>query len=454
MFSPEAFSDTDIDYAIAICDAVRRTWAPSSDLPMVLNLPATVEMSTPNHYADQVELFCAGFAHCPNTVCVSLHPHNDRGCAVAAAELGQMAGATRVEGCLFGNGERTGNVDLVTLALNLWTQGVHPRVDFSNINPIIRVVEECTRIPVHTRAPYGGDAVFQAYSGGHQDAINKAFRLMQTSGSSKWRVPYLAIDPHDLGLTYESVIRLNSQSGKGGVSWTLQRVMDLDLPRGLQAAFSKHVKAESEARSASIPPDEVARLFLERYCALQQDPRVRFANYRQGLHGAHTEKGNRVVEALLSIDGQEWPIQGRGHDILDAVGNALAGIEPRPTFRAYRRELSFENSGTNSMAIVECSLGDPQRGTWGVSIVEDFDAAELRACLASVAVGYLSRKTSKPLTVPAGSFRRHSPAEKLSFQVPGGQETDGVHQGDPTNILTAYVRNVRCKLRRKHSLLL
>ena len=385
MFSPEAFSDTEMAYAIDICEAVRRTWDATPECPMILNLPATVEMSTPNHYADQVELFCAGFSMHTDTVCVSLHPHNDRGCAVAAAELGQMAGATRVEGCLFGNGERTGNVDLITLVLNLYSQGIDPKIDLSDLPGVRAVIEKCTRIPVHTRAPYGGDAVFQAYSGGHQDAINKAFKLMAASGSSKWRVPYLAIDPHDLGLTYESVIRLNSQSGKGGVSWTLQRVMDLDLPRGLQAVFSKLVKAESEARSATIPPEDVASLFFERFHALDQDPRVRFATYRRGVHGSQAEKGGLVIEGTLTIHGQEWPIQAWGTNIQDAVGNALsAAVEPRPQFQLYRRSLTFDKSAAQSVAIVECSIGSDS--AWGVSILEDLDAAELRACLAAAAV--------------------------------------------------------------------
>ncbi|KAI4262186.1 MAG: hypothetical protein L6R42_002627, partial [Xanthoria sp. 1 TBL-2021] len=234
MFSPEAFSDTDTSYAIALCDAVREAWEPTTEVPIILNLPATVEMCTPNTFADQVEVFHRAFPG--DTVVVSLHPHNDRGCAVAAAELGQLAGATRVEGCLFGNGERTGNVDLVTLALNIYTQGVDPQLDFSNLPEIRRTVESLTQIPVHTRAPCAGDSVFLAYSGSHQDAINKGFKKWNTpladcEKKNIWKVPYLPLDPEDIGATYESVIRVNSQSGKGGVAWTLQRSADLDLPK-------------------------------------------------------------------------------------------------------------------------------------------------------------------------------------------------------------------------------
>ncbi|CAA9966416.1 Aldolase [Pyrenophora teres f. maculata] len=220
MFSPEAFSDTDSSYAIKLCKAVYEAWEPTSAVPMILNLPATVEMSTPNVFADQVEIFCKAFPQ--DSVVVSLHPHNDRGCAVAATELGQLAGAGRVEGCLFGNGERTGNVDLVTLALNLYTQGIDPGLDFSELPKIRKTVEDLTRIPVHTRAPYAGDLVYLAYSGSHQDAIHQGFKQREKKaadkGESIWKIPYLPLDPKDVGATYESVIRANSQSGKGGVA--------------------------------------------------------------------------------------------------------------------------------------------------------------------------------------------------------------------------------------------
>ncbi|KAL8879877.1 MAG: hypothetical protein Q9192_008142, partial [Flavoplaca navasiana] len=268
MFSPEAFSDTDTSYAIALCDAVKEAWEPTVDVPIILNLPATVEMCTPNTFADQVEIFHRAFPS--DKVVVSLHPHNDRGCAVAAAELGQLAGATRVEGCLFGNGERTGNVDLVTLALNLYTQGISPNLDLSNLPEIRRTVEALTQIPVHTRAPYAGDSVFLAYSGSHQDAINKGFKKWNTpppapKKNNIWKVPYLPLDPQDIGATYESVIRVNSQSGKGGVAWTLQRSANLDLPKGLQQHFSKHVKTASDTLGRVLSAEDIQSLFLKTY---------------------------------------------------------------------------------------------------------------------------------------------------------------------------------------------
>lgn len=215
-FSPETFSDSDPDFVIEVCEAVKKAWGPTKEDPIIFNLPATVEMSTPNVYADQIEHFCRGISE-REKVCVSLHPHNDRGCAVAAAELAQMAGAERVEGCLFGNGERTGNVDLVILALNLYTQGIHPNIDFSDINSVIDIVEKCNKIPVHPRSPYGGQLVVCAFSGSHQDAIKKGFQRRQATGAtseSPWTMPYLPLDPQDIGRTYEAIIRVNSQSGK------------------------------------------------------------------------------------------------------------------------------------------------------------------------------------------------------------------------------------------------
>ena len=252
-FSPETFSDSDPEYVIEVCEAVKKAWGPTSEKPIIFNLPATVEMATPNVYADQIEYFSTHISE-RETVCISLHPHNDRGCAVAAAELGQMAGADMVEGCLFGNGERTGNVDLVTLALNLYTQGISPLLDFSDINSVVDIVERSNKIPVHARAPYGGSLVVCAFSGSHQDAIKKGFKVhndkRQKEGGKDihWQVPYLPLDPADIGRTYEAIIRVNSQSGKGGSAWVILRNMELDLPRGLQVAFSKVVQEQAELK--------------------------------------------------------------------------------------------------------------------------------------------------------------------------------------------------------------
>ena len=386
MFSPEAFSDTDIDYSIRVCEAVREIWQPTEDNPIILNLPGTVEVSTPNHYADQVELFCNGITQ-KEKVCVSLHPHNDRGCAVAAAELGQMAGATRVEGCLFGNGERTGNVDLITLVLNLYSQGIDPRINFSNLPAVKSVVEDCTRIPVHTRAPYGGEAVFQAFSGSHQDAINKAFHRMRDEGTKSWRVPYLPIDPHDLGLSYESVIRLNSQSGKGGVSWTLERMMDLELPKGLQISFSKEVKSLSESQARTIPSEEVMSLFLEKYQVLGENPQIRSANYRRSVHSSQKMHDAIVVHAILLINGESWPLRARGEDMVSAVNNAFSALRGlQLSFESHMRHITFEDGKIHRVAIVECRINGTDLSAWGVSVSENFDETELKACLSSAIV--------------------------------------------------------------------
>jgi len=232
-YSPESFTGTELDYAVDVCDAVNAIWQPSPDNKTILNLPATVEMSTPNIYADQIEWFLRNIKN-RDSICLSVHPHNDRGCAIAATELSLMAGADRVEGTLFGNGERTGNVDIVTLAMNLFSQGIDPRLDFSDIFAVMRTVEHCNQLPVHPRHPYAGELVFTAFSGSHQDAIKKGFAAMRESNSLLWEVPYLPIDPEDVGRTYEAVIRVNSQSGKGGVAFIMERDHGLELPRRMQ----------------------------------------------------------------------------------------------------------------------------------------------------------------------------------------------------------------------------
>ena len=294
-FSPETFSDTSPEFVVRICEAVKEAWEPSTSNPIIFNLPATVEISTPNVYADQIEYFCRNISE-REKICVSLHTHNDRGCAVAAAELGQMAGADRVEGTLFGNGERTGNVDLVTLALNLYvsllpilfvpstelshmqTQGIHPKIDFSDINPIVDLVERSNKIPVHQRAPYGGKLVTCAFSGSHQDAINKGFQTRKgASFSDPWQIPYLPLDPEDIGRTYDAVIRINSQSGKGGVAHIIQRELELDLPRELQIAFSKIVQKRADKLGRELLRGEIQNLFQDAYHL--RNPRLNLVDY-------------------------------------------------------------------------------------------------------------------------------------------------------------------------------
>lgn len=382
MFSPEAFSDTDTSYAIELCNAVREAWDPTPEVPVILNLPATVEMSTPNTFADQVELFCRAFPQ--DSVVVSLHPHNDRGCAVAAAEMGQLAGATRVEGCLFGNGERTGNVDLVTLALNLYTQGIDPKLDFSNLPGIRRTIEKLTRIPVHTRAPYAGDSVFLAYSGSHQDAINKGFKQWESPAVDAkkkiWKVPYLPLDPEDIGSTYEAVVKVNSQSGKGGVAWTLQRSVNLDLPKGLQQDFAKIVKSVSDKASRVLSPEDIQVLFLDTYKALGKDVKIL-------KHDVDIESSRHVdISATILINGLARDIRGKGFDVPAALASALAiGTGLQISFEILQREWR-EKGKTKPMAVARCDLKKGQYVAWGASMCERYQEAELLACLGSVLV--------------------------------------------------------------------
>ena len=383
MFSPEAFSDTDTSYAIALCDAVREAWEPTTEVPIILNLPATVEMSTPNTFADQVEVFHRAFPS--GNVVVSLHPHNDHGCAVAAAELGQLTGATRVEGCLFGNGERTGNVDLVTLALNLYIQGVDPQLDFSNLPETRRTVESLTQIPVYTRAPYAGDSVFLAYSGSHQDAINKGFKKWDTpAGDGKkniWKVPYLPLDPKDIGATYESVIRVNSQSGKGGVAWTLQRSADPDLPKGLQQDFAKIVKAASDKVGRVLSPEDIQDLFLKTYRVVGKEDRI--LKYDVDVAG---NDGTVSISATILINGLVREIRGKGDDITAAISSALAvGTGLQISFELFERKWT-EKGKTRRMAVAMCDAKKGKYVSWGVNMNPTFREAELLACLSSALV--------------------------------------------------------------------
>ena len=337
-FSPETFSDTDPAFAVKVCEAVKAAWEPSIDQQIIFNLPATVEMSTPNVFADQIEYFCTNLTN-RETVCVSVHTHNDRGCAVAAAELAQMAGADRVEGTLFGNGERTGNVDLVTLALNLYSQGIHPGVDFSNIDEIIKFVEQSNDIPVHQRAPYAGSLVVCAFSGSHQDAINKGFKERNAKAlrhEDPWEIPYLPIDPRDLDRSYEAVIRVNSQSGKGGVAWIIQRTLDLDLPRGLQVAFSKIVQRRADTIGRELLPQEIRTLFEEAYVS---SPRLTLVDYDLRADRSTSparEKGGKVpknvdykrlFEGTVELDGEQYSIRGTGNGPLSSLANALQSLD-------------------------------------------------------------------------------------------------------------------------------
>ncbi|HEX7953674.1 MAG TPA: 2-isopropylmalate synthase, partial [Burkholderiales bacterium] len=322
-YSPESFTGTELDFAVEICDAVNAVWKPTPQHPVILNLPATVEMATPNVYADQIEWF-GRHVRDREGIVLSVHPHNDRGCAVAAAELAVMAGADRIEGCLFGNGERTGNVDIVTLALNLYSQGVDPGLDFSDINAVIRTVEHCNQLPVHPRHPYGGELVFTAFSGSHQDAIKKG--LAARKPTDLWDVPYLPIDPADLGRAYETVIRVNSQSGKGGIAYLLERDFGLSLPRLLQIEFSQVIQAITDASGKELSSTAIKAAFDREY--LESERPLAYVEHRITHEAGHGEVEN--VAARLKFNGREIAIAGKGNGPVDAFVRALCegfGVE-------------------------------------------------------------------------------------------------------------------------------
>lgn len=405
-FSPETFSDTDPAFAVEVCNAVKAAWEPTTHRRIIFNLPATVELSTPNVYADQIEYFCTNITE-REKVSVSLHCHNDRGCAVAATELGQMAGADRVEGTLFGNGERTGNVDLVTLALNLYTQGIHPGIDFSEINDVIATVERSNKIPVHERAPYGGQLVCCAFSGSHQDAINKGFQVRKRQGAteeSPWNIPYLPLDPRDIGRDYQAIIRVNSQSGKGGVAWIVQRELGLEMPRGLQVAFSKIVQKESDARGKELLPRQIQALFEDAY-HIRGNPRMQLVDYEMTsdrtasparVDGRRPSNASfrRMFTGVIEIDGQDHQIRGTGNGPVSSLSAALQtiGLELEVTNYA-EHHIGPDNLGgvgkavtsDKAAAYVEVRrIGDKSDAkVWGVGINADVTQAPMIALLSA-----------------------------------------------------------------------
>jgi 2-isopropylmalate synthase, yeast type len=381
-FSPETFSDTDVDYALQVCEAVKQAWEPTEKNPIIFNLPATVEMSTPNVYADQIEYFSTHITQ-RERVCISLHPHNDRGCAVAAAELGQLAGADRVEGCLFGNGERTGNVDLVTLALNLYTQGVSPKLDFSDIKSVVDIVEKCNKIPVHQRAPYGGSLVVCAFSGSHQDAIKKGFNVYtknvkeNTGKKVHWQLPYLPLDPADIGRTYEAIIRVNSQSGKGGSAWVILRNLELDLPRGLQVAFSQVVQQRAEIKGQELTNKELCDLFKTEYFIDYEDTDSAAGAYKLVDYSISTpSKGQKEINAVLEINGVETTIKGQGNGQLSAFNDALAKhLNVDLNVKHYHEHSLGEASDSRAATYIGVSVESKGVSRWGVGIHEDVSQA-------------------------------------------------------------------------------
>jgi 2-isopropylmalate synthase len=369
-YSPEVFSTTELPFARDVCVAVMQEWGATPDRSVILNLPATIESATPNIYADQIEWMCKNLPNRESAV-ISLHPHNDRGTAVAAAELGVMAGADRVEGCLFGNGERTGNVDLVTLALNLYSQGVDPGLDFSDINSVARTVEHCNQLPIHPRHPYVGDLVFTAFSGSHQDAIKKGFAVQKPD--ALWEVPYLPLDPADLGRTYESVIRVNSQSGKGGISFLLERHHGLVMPRRLQVEFSSIVQRHTDEHGTEVNADDLWKLFSEEY--LSENARIRMLSHHMvGNDGGHQ------IDLTVSIDGVTHVLHGRGNGPIDAAVQAL-GLPVRVD--SYEERSIDSGADARAVAFIEATSDGVTGARFGVGIDRSIVMASLRALISA-----------------------------------------------------------------------
>lgn len=390
-YSPESYTGTELEFAVRVCNAVLDVLEPTPERKVIINLPATVEMATPNVYADSIEWMSRHLRHRENVV-LSLHPHNDRGTAVAAAELGYLAGADRIEGCLFGNGERTGNVCLVTLGMNLASQGIDPQIDFSDIDHVRRTVEYCTQLPVHERHPYGGDLVYTAFSGSHQDAIKKGFDAMSARAHADgvavedltWAVPYLPIDPRDVGRSYEAVIRVNSQSGKGGMAYLLKTERHLDLPRRLQIEFSRAVQAYTDTHGQEVTADDLWRIFTDEY--LPVEPGSDLAPWgRFALRGSRTDSGEGGPDRLsvdLVDDGVLRTLDGEGNGPIDAFVHALGSIGERVEVLDYAEHALSTGGDATAAAYVECAVGD--HVLWGVGIDPSITTASFKAIISAV----------------------------------------------------------------------
>ncbi|EMF5212018.1 2-isopropylmalate synthase [Enterobacter roggenkampii] len=375
-YSPETFCFTEPEFALEICEAVAEIWQPCDERPMVINLPATVEVSTPNVYADQIEYFCRHFSR-RRDVCISVHPHNDRGTGVACAELAVMAGADRVEGCLFGNGERTGNVCLVTLAMNLYSQGISPTLDFSDMNRVVEVVETCNQLPVHPRHPWAGRLAYTAFSGSHQDAIKKGFDARRPG--DRWEMPYLPVDPQDIGCTYEAVIRVNSQSGKSGSAWLIEQNHGLKLPRALQQDFSQHVQQETDRHGKEMTQNALWQLFRTRY-GLVATPHYALQSYRSDGQ----QDGQLRLTASVVTQGGTRQLEGHGNGLLSAAAHGLSRWVNAPfVIKDYHEHTLGERSDSRSVAYIRCLFQDGS-SRWGVGIDSDVARASLQALFNAV----------------------------------------------------------------------
>ena len=390
-YSPESYTGTELEFAARICNAVIEVFEPTPERKVIINLPATVEMATPNVYADSIEWMNRNLAQRENVI-LSLHPHNDRGTAVAAAELGYQAGADRIEGCLFGNGERTGNVDLVTLGMNLFSQGIDPEVDFSDIDEIRRTVEYCNQIDVHERHPYAGDLVFTAFSGSHQDAIKKGLEALEQRATAEgrtiddlvWAVPYLPIDPKDVGRSYEAVIRVNSQSGKGGIAYLLKSERHLDLPRRLQIEFSRVVQGVTDGEGREVSGDDIWQIFADEYLPAEPggplEPWGRFS--LRGTRAASVEGGTDTIEADLVDRGRAVTLEGAGNGPIAAFVDALRKVDVDVKVLDYAEHALSEGGDATAAAYVECEVDGEV--LWGVGIDPSITTASLKAIISAI----------------------------------------------------------------------
>ncbi|MBA4723659.1 MAG: 2-isopropylmalate synthase [Gammaproteobacteria bacterium] len=374
-YSPESFTGTELEYAAEVCDEVVEILKDISKNKIIINLPATVEMSSANIYGDQIEWMNRNLKN-RDSICLSLHPHNDRGTAVAAAEFGVMAGADRIEGTLFGNGERTGNVDLVTLALNMLTQGIDPNLDFSNINAVMREVEYCNQLPVHPRHPYAGDLVFTAFSGSHQDAIKKGFKAMKQSNQYEWEVPYLPIDPADLGRSYEAVVRINSQSGKGGVAFLLEKDHGVSLPRRLQISMSQKIQKLADESGREIKTPEIWAIFEKEFL----QPKSGFAYID---HSSTTNGKEHNLSISMMVENKKLDIQGKGNGPIDSFINALSSnLDIDLKIADYNQSAISSGSDAKAAAYIEVESGD--RTSWGVGIHSNTTRASFEAIIVAL----------------------------------------------------------------------
>ena len=389
-YSPELFTTTEMDFAVEIVEAVMDTFGPSVDNKMIVNLPATVEVATPNNYADQIEWFCRHVKK-RDTLIVSVHPHNDRGTGVAAAELTLMAGADRIEGTLFGNGERTGNVDIVTLAMNMYTQGVHPQLDFSNITPIMREVEYCNQLPVHPRHPYVGDLVFTAFSGSHQDAIKKGMADRRAHPEAPWDVPYLPIDPLDVGRSYEAVIRVNSQSGKGGISYLLEQEHGIELPRRLSIEFSQVVQEVADRTGKEITSQMIYQAFADEY--LEQRSPLALVNHRLS---SEPDSPKVALEAIVENGGQRQTLTGEGNGPLAAFIKALVASGQEVEIIDYHEHSRGQGADAEAIAYVEVRIDG--KAVFGVGTDESITSASMKGVLSAINRHYSTQPAAANVT--------------------------------------------------------